>query len=558
MNFKLRSLVAATLAGSMLMGFGTSAMADSTDDILNALIAKGILTEEEGALLQKGRTGEKEAAAAKKSKTPVVKEKDGAFALESADGANSVQLTGRMHFDYRNSDINNLGSTGAIDSSTDVDSKTMADQFELRRARIGVKGKIAKDFKYEVVANLPGVATIDVAYLDFARYEQAQLRFGKFKQPIGLEQLTSSNNIDFMERSFVDQFVPAKKMGVMLNGSPTSGLTYAGSVYQPNDTEQDMSSDKASYAGRVTYNFGEAFGNKDVIAHFGLSGFDSDYALQPATTGNTSSTSDGKTRASLFSIRSGGRGLGNMYRAQIGGETITPTCTAVPSTGTTTCTVTGDYHLGNSNTAQVESKAYGLEGILAYGPFKVQGEYLNNDIEGRYRDSTVTSDVNAYYAEALWLVTGEKYADFYKKGAFGGITPKNSLDLETGKGGWGALEVGFRFDQVEANSSIVNGTSLTNSRVQGSTANKNSGSLDTCSSSTSLGSKDCGKGGAKSYTAGLKWILNPNVLFKLNYTHTKFDQAFAPIDIGATRTVAQGTNTIDSEDLVMLRGQFAF
>ena len=116
MNFKLRSLVAATLAGSMLMGFGTSAMADSTDDILNALIAKGILTEEEGALLQKGRTGEKEAAAAKKSKTPVVKEKDGAFALESADGANSVQLTGRMHFDYRNSDINNLGSTGAIDS----------------------------------------------------------------------------------------------------------------------------------------------------------------------------------------------------------------------------------------------------------------------------------------------------------------------------------------------------------------------------------------------------------------------------------------------------------
>ena len=45
MNFKLRSLVAATLAGSMLMGFGTSAMADSTDDILNALIAKGILTE---------------------------------------------------------------------------------------------------------------------------------------------------------------------------------------------------------------------------------------------------------------------------------------------------------------------------------------------------------------------------------------------------------------------------------------------------------------------------------------------------------------------------------
>ncbi len=58
MNFKLSNLVAATLAGSMLMGFGVNAMADSTTDIVNALVAKGVLTEEEGALLTKGRTDE--------------------------------------------------------------------------------------------------------------------------------------------------------------------------------------------------------------------------------------------------------------------------------------------------------------------------------------------------------------------------------------------------------------------------------------------------------------------------------------------------------------------
>lgn len=58
MNFKVRSLVAATLAGSMLMGFGVNAMADSTTDIVNALVSKGVLTEEEGALLTKGRTDE--------------------------------------------------------------------------------------------------------------------------------------------------------------------------------------------------------------------------------------------------------------------------------------------------------------------------------------------------------------------------------------------------------------------------------------------------------------------------------------------------------------------
>jgi phosphate-selective porin OprO and OprP len=66
----------------------------------------------------------------------------------------------------------------------DRDTASLADQFELRRARLGVKGKFANDFKYEVVGNLPGTATIDVAYLDFAKYEPGQLRVGKFKQAI--------------------------------------------------------------------------------------------------------------------------------------------------------------------------------------------------------------------------------------------------------------------------------------------------------------------------------------------------------------------------------------
>ena len=55
MNFKLRNMVAATLAGSVLMGFGTSAMADSTFDLVQALVSKGVLTEEEALPLLKGR-----------------------------------------------------------------------------------------------------------------------------------------------------------------------------------------------------------------------------------------------------------------------------------------------------------------------------------------------------------------------------------------------------------------------------------------------------------------------------------------------------------------------
>lgn len=55
MSFKLRSLVATTLAGTFLLGFGANAMADSTFDLVQALVQKGILTEEEALPLMKGR-----------------------------------------------------------------------------------------------------------------------------------------------------------------------------------------------------------------------------------------------------------------------------------------------------------------------------------------------------------------------------------------------------------------------------------------------------------------------------------------------------------------------
>jgi len=251
MNFNKKLAVA--VSSAVLLMAGQVALADSATDIVDALVSKGVLTEEEGKLITKGHTS-------KVSVTPVVKEKDGAFTLESANARNSISLTGRMHLDYRDSDID--GSLGAS-ASTDRDTASMVDQFELRRARIGVKGKLAKDFKYEIVTNIPGTATVDIAYLDFARYDQVQIRAGKFKQPFGLEQLISSNNITMMERSYVDQTVPGKKLGLQVMGSPFTGTTYAGSIFQNNDMELGIAADgKSSFAGRGTINFSEIMATK--------------------------------------------------------------------------------------------------------------------------------------------------------------------------------------------------------------------------------------------------------------------------------------------------------
>jgi phosphate-selective porin OprO and OprP len=532
MNFNKKLAVA--VSGAVLLMAGQFALADSATDIVDALVSKGVLTEEEGKLITKGHTS-------KTSVTPVVKEKDGAFTLESANGNNSVQLTGRMHFDGRYNTLNDFD--GRFAEANDKDSASAADQYELRRARLGVKGKLAKHFNYEIVGNFPGTATIDVAYLDFAKYNEASVRFGKFKQPWGLEQLTSSNNIDFMERSYNDQISPAKKLGVMLFGEPKAGLTYAASAFQMNDVENDYKSDKMSYAARGTLNFAELMGDKESIYHVGLAGFDKSWSVR----GTTSSGDGGQDpSATLLAFSSPGRGLSNVFRSQIGGQVVAGT---------------GQMQNALSDeTSQMKSHAYGLEGIFARGPFKIQAEYSNSWHKGSFDVNNAnglqtTADLKAktWYAEALWLITGEKYAGSYKKGVFGSIKPTNNFDVDGGSG-WGALEAGFRMEAYD-----VSNASMTHPGTLAGTAGfgtRFQGSMDCAGGDgTHQATVNGCNSGAKSYTAGLKWILNPNVLFKLNYMHTKFDNAWKHYDVnGGVAT----TPDITKENLVMFRTQYAF
>lgn len=513
-TIKKRGVVAAVM-GVLLVGFNANVMADTTDDIINALVAKGVLTEEEGALIQKGRQGEKDVADKKKKESASGKVKNGTISLESGDGNNSIALSGRVHFDVRSVEANK-DQTG--DAKSDRDTKTLADNFEVRRARLGVKGKVAKDFDFEMQANLVGSNTniLDVAYVNWAHFQPFQIRVGQFKQPFNLEEQMSSNNLDFMERSYVNQIAPTKKPGVMVHGVPATGLTYAASVYQQNNWgEESTNGDGKAFAGRATLNFAEMAGWKDAVFHLGAAGFDTEYDIQPATSSQTNVGPSTTTRGTVFSFRSGGRGLANAYRAQIAGDSIN----------------TASYNTSGNYTAKIDNRAYGLELAAAYGPFKFQSEYTGQTFDAKH-DQTgnkLKADVDAWYAEALWMLTGEHYADWYKNGVWGAIKPKSEFDLDSGKG-LGAWEIGLRYDEFSVDNTSITGSA--NSRFQGSTdAN--------------------GNGGAKTYTAGLKWVMNPNLRMLLNYSHTKYDEKFAPIDV-------TGGKLNDKEDLLMLRTQLAF
>jgi phosphate-selective porin OprO and OprP len=58
MNFNKKLAVA--VSGAVLLMAGQVALADSATDIVDALVSKGVLTEEEGKLITKGHTHQRQ------------------------------------------------------------------------------------------------------------------------------------------------------------------------------------------------------------------------------------------------------------------------------------------------------------------------------------------------------------------------------------------------------------------------------------------------------------------------------------------------------------------
>jgi phosphate-selective porin OprO/OprP len=500
--------------------------ADTTEDLVNALVTKGVLTEEEGALLSKGHDK-------KKANTPVVTNKGGKFSIQSADGKNEIALTGRMHFDYRNSDLddNDLGDN--IQDEYDIDGKSIsASEFEMRRARIGIKGKLDGMWKYDVVLNGVGKSTnvLDTASLSWEAMKPFQIQFGRFKQAFNLEGLTSSNDIDFNERSFMNQISPHKKLGIAFKGEPTKGMTYMVTKYQEGYSDDDVTNEN-NYSGRLTYNWAEANKIKDSIFHVGIAGFTEDYSIAPKSSSNGGDT----THSNLFKFKSAGRGFSPLASVDIEGVSLGA------------ADVSSKGKVANEH----ENRFAALEGIYAKGPFKLQGEYGQGKFEGKNKvgGSGAEADVKTGYITASYMLTGEHYAKSYKGGKMKGIKINNPFDFENGTG-TGAWEIAGRYEYLGIDDmSLTHAGTYTENRARG--AYDCGGALeDTYGDDAGNNITSCDLD-VHQYTLGLKWIANPNVLAKVSLTYSDFGENLMPADI-------EGNEYFDSETLLQTRIQWMF
>ena len=201
MNVKLNKLVVAALASTSLMGFGGLAHADSTNDIVNALVMKGVLTEEEGALLTKGHSGE--TGAAKKEKEATVH----AASKMNIRGYIQVRNTALLGGENSNKGINLWSdrSVGNVYSMGDKDKN-----FLIRRARVIISGSAGDRLDYYIQPDFASSAgtTGNVAQLrdlygdvNLTKDKVHRVRVGQSKVPYGFENLQSSSNRLALDRA---------------------------------------------------------------------------------------------------------------------------------------------------------------------------------------------------------------------------------------------------------------------------------------------------------------------------------------------------------------------
>jgi len=170
-----------------------------------------------------------------------------------------------------------------------------------------------------------------------------------------------------------------------------------------------------------------------------------------------------------------------------------------------------------ANDNGVDRTRLGLEGAVGYGPFKLQGQWVRNSLD----DGSKDEDVEAYYVQALWTITGESQVSRYRSGAFSSLKPKNNFDPKTMSGG--AWEVGVRYSNFDA-TDFAKTLAATHGYLE-----------------------------ADAMTLGVKFVPNPHVRFMLDYVKTDFEGE------GSTYTgLTVNGKTVDDEQAILFRTQFAF
>ena len=334
----------------------------------------------------------KDEAAAAAPKPTVVTAADSRVEITSGDGATSLRLRGLVQADYR-----------GYDAANDPN-----DTFLLRRARLIFEGRFNKLFSYVVQPELAGTVQILDANLNAAISPAFNVRVGKFKTPVGLEQLQSDPVAFFNERSVATNLTPNRDVGLAFHGD-VLGNTVNYTVAVLNGVP-----DGGSSSGP------DGDGDKTVAARVFATPFsnDKDSALNGLGVGFAVSAGDYTTTAG----RTGG------YRTD-GQQTF--------------------FSYDGSVVAAGKGFTWSPQGYYYHGPLGILAEYVGSSIEVQRPTFGVREVKNyGYNLSVGYVLTGEN-------ASYRGVTPKTVFNPAAGT--WGAFEVVARLSGFDVDDTVFAG-----------------------------------------------------------------------------------------------------
>jgi phosphate-selective porin OprO and OprP len=141
-------------------------------------------------------------------------------------------------------------------SYLDRDEQGRVGTFGIRRARLSLSGAAYQRFDYAVQLELAGssVQLID-ANVRYPMSPMATVWFGQGKAPFGRQQLTSSGNLNMVDRSITDaRFAAGRQVGVALIGQNTGRtFEYGAGVYNGNGINATNADMRYMYVGRAVW-----------------------------------------------------------------------------------------------------------------------------------------------------------------------------------------------------------------------------------------------------------------------------------------------------------------
>ena len=399
--------------------------------------------------------GAKEGMVKSKKENVVISTTGGGIKIKSSNG-NQFKVGARMQFDHDN-----------FDKFWNADGDKSAEENKIRRSRFSFAGSSGKHWSYKFIVNIDHEGSGDSVDTGFVQYKSKPMyvRAGKFKRPGLMEMRNSSKWLAAIERSVLTDMAGATvgkpSFGGVAVGFATKGdmpVSGALGIYDGEIDDED-GGDEYGIGARVSA--APKFGGGSFL-HAGASYYTIDNAGK-----------DYRLRSRLGMSTTGRPFETNLFK-------------------------TGDID------------QMGLELGYVTGPFSLQSEYLSVESDAAGADSS-DIDMNGYYVQATYTLTGETVGYKSGSGTFTGLKPK---------GEWGAWELVARYEDADVDV-----------KAHGQEAT------------------------LESMVLGVNWYANRNAKFMLNYVDSEIKDCSAGDD-GAFKRC--GYNGKTDGDALSLRGQYSF